>query len=271
MASPRMRYYSHQNHRIHTTTLMRRIASGLILPLVIVCTASFIATGIIFIPTSYALQGGELFVALGASAFRLFAAFLLALVCGIPLGLLAVANPRIESMLLPFYDVLESLPILAFFPVIILFFIRSDFLEGAALFILFYSMLWTITFSVIGGMKTIPQDVIAAGKVFGLSWSHRLQHIVLPALFPSLLTGSILAIADGWNIVIVAETLRAYAPHDVNAHDLFGIGSILVSASANSNTELLLTAMAFLVAFIACVNVFLWQPLLARSQRYKFE
>lgn len=266
-----MRYYSHQGRRTHPTTLARRIGSGLILPLAIVCIASFIATGIVFVPTDYALQGGELFAALGASVLRLFGAYVLALVIGIPLGLIAALNPYIENMLLPIYDVLESLPILAFFPVIILFFIRSDFLEGAALFIIFYSMLWTIAFSVIGGMKTIPQDVIAAGKVYGLSAYERLRHIILPALFPSLLTASILAVADGWNIVIVAETLRAYAPHSVNAHDLFGIGSILVSASSTANSSLLLVAMGFLVAFIACMNVFIWQPLLAHAERYKFE
>jgi ABC-type nitrate/sulfonate/bicarbonate transport system permease component len=92
-----------------------------------------IATGIVFVPTDYALEGGELFIALGASALRLLSAFLLALVFGIPLGLLAESNPRVEGMLLPVYDVLESMPILAFFPVIILFFIRSDFLEDATL------------------------------------------------------------------------------------------------------------------------------------------
>jgi NitT/TauT family transport system permease protein len=271
MQTGRMRYYSHQGRRTHPTTIVKRIGSGLVLPLAIVFIASFIATGIVFVPTDYALEGGELFIALGASALRLLSAFLLALVFGIPLGLLAESNPRVEGMLLPVYDVLESMPILAFFPVIILFFIRSDFLEGAAVFILFYSMLWTIAFSVIGGMKTIPQDVQAAGKVFGLSRWQRLKQITLPALFPPLLTASILAVADGWNIVIVAETLHAYAPHDVNAHDLFGIGSILVSASASGNGQLLLVAMAFLVAFIACVNVFVWQPLLSKAQRFKFE
>lgn len=266
-----MRYISHQGRRTHPTTLLDRIGSGIVLPLAIVFAASFVATGIVFVPTDYALQGGELFLALGASALRLFGAFLLALVFGTIFGLIAEANPRIESLLLPVYDVLESLPVLAFFPVIILFFLRSDLLEGAAIFIIFYTMLWTISFSVIGGMKVIPADVIAAGKVFGLTKWERFWQITLPALFPPLLTGSILAVADGWNLVIVAETLSAYSPQNVAAHDLFGIGSILVGASATNNGEALLVAMAFLVVFIVCVNLFLWQPLLARAQKYKFE
>lgn len=265
-----MRYYSHQGRRAHPTTLLKRTISGLILPLAIVFGASFIATGIVFFP-SEALTGGTIFAALAASALRLLGAFALALVLGVPLALLVESNPRVESLLLPIYDVLESLPILAFFPVIILFFIRSDLIEGAALFIIFYTMLWTITFSGVGGLKQIPRDVMAAGKVFGLSPWKRFKQITLPALFPPLLTGSILAVADGWNIVIVAETLSAYSPQTVAAHDLFGIGSILVGASSAGNTTYLLAAMAILVAFIALVNVFVWQPLLARAEKYKFE
>lgn len=266
-----MRYITHQGRRTHPTTLINRIGSGLILPLAIVFGASFVATGIVFVPTDYALQGGELLFALAASVLRLFGAFVLALVLGTALGLIAEANPRVESILLPIYDVLESLPVLAFFPVIILFFIRSEFLEGAAIFIIFYTMLWTISFSVIGGMKVIPADVIAAGKVFGLSKWQQFWKITLPALFPPLLTGSILAVADGWNLVIVAETLSAYSPQNVSAHDLFGIGSILVGASSTGNSHLLLVAMAVLVVFIAAMNLLLWQPLLVRAQKYKFE
>jgi NitT/TauT family transport system permease protein len=265
-----MRYFSHRGRRAHPTTLTRRLIGGLILPLAIVFGASFIATGIVVFP-SEALTGGALFAALGASVARLLVAYVFALLLGVPLALLVESNPRVENVLLPVYDVLESLPILAFFPVIILFFIRSDLIEGAAVFIIFYTMLWTIAFSGIGGLKQIPRDVIAAGKVFGLSKWQRFKQITLPALFPPLLTASILAVADGWNIVIVAETLSAYAPDSTSAHDLFGIGSILVGASATGNTPYLLAAMAVLVAFIALVNLLLWQPLLARAERYKFE
>ena len=267
----RLHYYSHQGRRKHPTTVTRRLISALVLPLGIVIAASFVATGITLAPESYAAEGGLLLSALGASVLRLGASFLFALVIGVPLGLLAESNQRVENVLLPIYDVMESLPVLAFFPVLILFFIHSGLVEGAAVFILFFSIVWTIAFSTIGGMKLIPDDVKAAGKVFGLSAWGRFRQILLPALFPPLLTASILGIADGWNLVIVAEALHAYAPADAAAHDLFGIGSILVSASSAGNTPLLITAMMVLVAFITAMNILLWQPMLARAERYKFE
>ncbi len=240
-------------------------------PVLLLMGAALIATSTLALPPFGTVNLSLLYSALGASLLRLFAAFLISLVVGIPLGLLAERNRRLESFLLPLYDVLESMPVLAFFPVIILFFLRAGWLEGAAVFIIFFSMVWDIAFSVIGGMKVIPQDVLAIGTVFGLSRIQRLFSIVLPALIPQIVTGSILALANGWNIVIVAEALHAYTPQSVSAHDLFGIGSILVHAASSADTVTLLTAMGVLVGVIAVINIAVWQPLLGFSERFKFE
>ena len=243
------------------------------LPLLLVLIAAFIATGAVFLPFShpFTLRLGGLLAALAASLSRLMLAYILSLAIGVPLGLLAEKNRHIESLLLPIYDVLESIPVLAFFPVIILFFVRSDFLEGAAIFMLFFTMIWSIVFNTIGGLKVIPREVKAVGFVFGLSKWDQFTKITLPALFPPIVTGSILAFAAGWNIVIVAEALNAYAPQSAHAHDLFGIGSVLVNAASSGDTPALLAAMTVLVVVIAGVNLFIWQPLLARAQRYTFD
>ena len=267
----RLRYYSHRGRRAHPTTFLHRLGTGLLLPIILIFIASFLATGAILLPISFKLQFGTLLGALGLSLIRLLIAFVLSILVSIPLGLLAERSRHIESFLLPVYDVLESIPVLAFFPVIILFFVRSNFLEGAAIFILFFTMIWNIVFSVIGGLKVIPADVKAVGHVFGLSAWDRFTKITLPALFPPIVTGSILALAAGWNILIVAEALHAYAPATSNAHDLFGIGSILVNAASSGNNSELLAAISVLIIVIALINLFVWQPLLAHAERYKFE
>ncbi len=267
----RLHYYSHRGRRGHPTTILHRLTTGLLLPIALIFIASFLATGAWLLPISFKLQFGGILLALGASLLRLLLAYALSLLVGIPLGLLAERSRHVESFLLPVYDVLESIPVLAFFPVIILFFVRSNFLEGAAIFMLFFTMIWSIVFNTIGGLKVIPKDVKAVGHVFGLSKWGRFTKITLPALFPPIVTGSILALAAGWNIVIVAEALHAYAPAASNAHDLFGIGSILVTAASSGNNSELLAAMSVLVIVIALINLFIWQPLLARAERYKFE
>jgi NitT/TauT family transport system permease protein len=266
----RFHYYTHRGRRKHPTTIVHRLLTGIGLPIVVVLVAGFVATGAFVMP-QYAPELDMMFRALGASALRLLVAFLLSLIIGIPLGFIAEGNHRVESVLLPIYDVLESIPVIAFFPVIILFFVRAGLLEGAALFMLFFTMIWSIVFSVIGGLKVIPKDVRAAGKVFGLSAFGRFRKIELPALFPPLITGSILALAAGWNVLIVAEALHAYAPSAASAHDLFGIGSIIVSAATSGDTTTLLSTLSLLVFVIAVFNIIVWQPLLARAERYKFE
>jgi NitT/TauT family transport system permease protein len=271
MPQPRFHYYSHRGRRKHPSTFIERLGTHVVLPIGLVLGGMFLATGAILIPWSYKLQFGVLVAALVASIGRIFLAYVLSLLVGIPLGLLAERNLSVQGFLLPIYDVLESIPVLAFFPVIVLFFVRSGFLEGAAIFMLFFTMIWSIVFNTIGGLKVIPNDVKAVGHVFGLSRWERFTKITLPALFPPLVTGSILALAAGWNVVIVAEALNAYAPQSAHAHDLFGIGSVLVTAATAGDNSSLLAAMSVLVITIAVVNLFLWQPLLARAERYKFD
>ena len=271
MSRSRIHYYSHRGRRKHPSSLVERLGTQIVLPLFLVVLATFVATGAFFLPLSYAVQAGGLLVALGTSMLRLLLAYVLSVLVGVPLGLLAEKSHRVESFLLHVYDVLESIPVLAFFPVIILFFVRSGFLEGAAIFMLFFTMIWSIVFNTIGGLKVIPKEVKAVGFVFGLSAWDRFTKITLPALFPSIVTGSILALAAGWNIVIVAEALHAYAPLSAHAQDLYGIGSVLVNAAASGDNSELLVAMSVLIVVIAAINVVVWQPLLARAERYKFE
>lgn len=265
-----MSYFSLRGRHRHEISVLRRFASMLLLPMLLVCLSGFALTGFTFMFPS-ATDGGVLALALGASVLRLLISYALALVVGVALGLLAEANPRLENFLLPIYDVMEALPVLAFFPILILFFIDAGFAEGAAIFVIFFTIVWTIAFSTIGGLKQIPQDVLAVGRIFGLNFFGRLRHIVLPALFPSLVTASILSIADGWNLVIVAEVLHAYAPSGRTIDDLFGIGSLLVAASTSGDTPLVIASMSVLVVFIAAINFWLWQPLLSRAEQYKFE
>lgn len=264
-------YWSHRGRRRHPTTFLSNIGSAVVLPLGLVILASLGAFGAVVIPSSFSSEAGTLLAALGASFVRLLIAYAFSLVIGVALGMLAERGRALESALLPIFDVLESMPVLAFFPVIIIIFLRANLIEGAAIFIIFFSMVWNIAFSVVGGVRQTPADVKAVGVVFGLTRWQRFRKILLPAVFPAVLTGSILAIADGWNIVIVAEALHAYAPQTASAPDLFGIGSILVHASSTGDTSMVMSAMGVLVISIILVNLAIWQPLLAYAERFKFE
>jgi len=202
---------------------------------------------------------------------RLALAYVLAIIVALPLALLTVSGTWAEKIFLPLFDILESVPTLAFFPILIIFFVRADYLNAAAIFILFLAMLWNIVFTLIGGLKIIPVDIKYAARVFGLRGFAHFRKVTLPAIFPQIVTGSILAVAQGWNIIIVAEVLHTYIPGGTGADDLFGLGSVLVNASASGQNGLFLAALLTMIVVIAILNFFVWQKLLHYAERFRFE
>lgn len=269
-----MKHSHHAHHFVlsYPVSMRERMYSIVLAPLAVVAIVALLAQLYPYLsPHADAISLSTVLAAASATLVRIFIAYVLAVVVAVPLALLTVHNATAEAFLLPVFDVLESIPILAIFPVVILLFIQFDFLNGAAIFILFLNMLWNIVFALVGGLKIIPKDITSAAHVFGLTGFSYIRRVVLPAVFPQLVTGSILAVAEGWNLIIVVEALHTYIPDGTSAQDLFGIGSILVNAAASAQQGLFLAAIATLVIVIALLNFFVWQKLLHFAQRFRFE
>jgi NitT/TauT family transport system permease protein len=253
-------------------TLTERLYSFFLAPLLLIGLL-FLCIKIFNLP--FVKLPGISFYDIGlASVFtlgRLLSAYILAIVVAIPLAILATHSSVAEKILLPVFDILESVPILAFFPVLIFLFFKIGALNVAAIFILFLSMLWNIVFTLVGGIKIIPQDIISASKVFKINGFQYLRNILLPAIFPEIVTGSILAMAQGWNLIIVAEVMHTYIPHGSASQDLFGLGSILVNSAASGQNSIFLITLLAMILIIALFNFFIWQKLLHYAQRFKFE
>lgn len=209
--------------------------------------------------------------AVAATFLRLLTAYVFALILSIPLALAVNRSAFLERLLLPLFDIVQSIPVLAFFPIIIALFIRFGLLNGAAVFIIFLSMLWNIVFSLVGGLKVIPTDIKSAAHVFGAKGSVYTRRVLLPAVVPYLITGSLLAWAQGWNIIIVAEVLHTYIPGGTSSQDLFGIGSLIVNAAANGQNGVFIFAIFTMIGTIALLNFFVWQKFLHYAERFRFE
>ena len=270
------RHIAHRAHRMHInypTSLSQRVYRLLVFPL-LALVAVFVVMqffGVSHIESTEQLDLGYIFAALGATLLRLCFAYALALLAALPLALLVTHNKVAERVLLPLFDIMQSLPVLAFFPIIVVFFVHYGLYNLAAIFVLFITMLWSIVFSLVGGLHAIPEDIKDAGHIFGLSGFSYIQKILLPASVPYLVTGSLLAFASGWNIVIVAEVLHTYLPGTNGSSDLFGIGSVLVNSSALGNQQTFFVAIAVMIAAISLLNLVVWQRLLRFAERFKFE
>ncbi len=258
-------------HVSYPVSLWQRLHSAFA-PLVLIA-ALFAALKLfsIFPVAPATVSSANILNALFASFLRLLVAYGWSLVLAIPLAMLVVHSPLAERIFLPLFDIVQSVPVLAFFPVIILFFLRFNFINGAAVFIIFISMLWNIVFSLIGGLKVIPQDIKSAAHVFNVRGFSYARRVLIPGVVPYLVTGSLLAWAQGWNIIIVAEVLHTYIPHGTSAQDLFGIGSVLVNAAAGGENGTFIAAILIMVGAIAILNFFVWQKLLHYAERFKFE
>ena len=267
----------HHYHRhsvvSYPSSLWQRIYSALIAPVIFIAITALILKlfPVALTQTAEAVNVPHLFAAMFASFSRLFIAYIFSLIVAIPLALLINANARAERVLLPLFDITQSIPVLAFFPVIILFFVKYDLLNAAAIFILFLTMVWSIIFSVVGGLAIIPTDISDVGHVFHIRKLAYVRKILLPAVFPYIVTGSLLAWAGGWNIVIVAEVLHTYIPNGNGLQDLFGIGSSLVHAVASGRNDVFLASILVMIITIAFLNFFIWQRLLHYGEKFKFD
>jgi hypothetical protein len=98
--------------------------------------------------------------------YRMTLSFILSLAVSMPLALFMASTPGRQRILLPVADILQSVPVLAFFPVVAAFFVAKNAFEPAAVFVIFVSMVWNIVFPVVGGLQTIPSIVADALNFF---------------------------------------------------------------------------------------------------------
>lgn len=249
-----------------------RLLSNIFIPIFFLIVIFFTLELIGDLP-SFGYQEQALHTVVYATFFsfsRLLAAYAMAIVVGVPLALITERNKILKKLLLPLYDIAQSIPILIFFPFIALIFIKFNFAEGAAIFILFMAMLWKIVFSVIFGINSLPGEIKHTAKMYHISGFNYIKKILLPAVIPQLTTGSILAFADGWNFVIVAEVMHTFVNSNVINQDLFGVGSLLIHSANDQSSTVFIYSLIVIVAIVVTLNVTVWQKLLKYAERYKF-
>lgn len=268
-----IRHYHHHYHFSYVTSKKRHFTSLLIV--IAIITLIFLVLFRVLTPQNTInlkqLSPQDLFFASFNTLFRLFVSYILALALSIPIALFITKSAKTERIMLPISDIIQSVPVLAFFPIIVIAFIRLHAIEGAVIFILFMAMLWNLVFSMIGGLKTIPEDILSAAKIFGLKGFKKLWYITIPSIFPYIITGSLLAWAQGWSILIVAEALHSYIPGGSLNQDPLGLGSLLVNAFYSGQNAVFIASLAVMILLITLINFFVWQKLLHMAERYKFD
>ena len=200
----------------------------------------------------------QLLKSAGLTFVRVNAALLIGAAWTIPVGVAIGSSPRLARFAQPLVQVVASIPATALFPVILLLLINlRGGLEIAAMALMLLGTQWYILFNVVAGAMAIPTDLKEAARVYRFSRFERWRRLILPAIFPYLVTGMLTASGGAWNASIVAE----YFHFQGKVLSTSGLGSTISRASDSGRFDVLLAATLVMATVVVLCNRLLWRRL----------
>ena len=213
------------------------------------------------------LTWGGLILAAFATWLRTLAALLIGVAWTVPVGVAIGLSPRWSRRLQPVVQVIASIPATALFPVLLLALVGlPGGLSFAAILLMLLGTQWYVLFNVIAGAMAIPSDLREATSVYHVSGWRRWRTLILPAIFPYLITGMLTASGGAWNASIVSEYVQ-FNNHTVST---IGLGASIAAAAASNapnHFAVLLAGTLLMALFVVILNRLLWKRLYALAER----
>jgi len=211
----------------------------------------------------------ELLESAALTFLRVNAALILGALWTVPAGVAIASNPRLARIAQPLVQMAASIPATALFPIILLFLLRlRGGLEISAMLLMLLGTQWYILFNVIAGATAIPTDLKEAAQIYRFGSWDRWRHLILPGIFPYLVTGLVTASGGAWNASIVAEHFHFQGKIVSTA----GLGSTISSASDSGRFDVLLASTLVMATIVVLINRLLWRRLYRlASSRFKLE
>jgi NitT/TauT family transport system permease protein len=183
---------------------------------------------------------------------------------------LAAKSRRAEKILIPVLDVLQSVPILGFLSITVTGFValfpgRLLGVECAAVFAIFTSQAWNMTFSVYQSLRTVPAELIEAARMYHLSPWRRFWRLEVPHAMPSLVWNMMMSVSGGWFFVVASEAITVSGQTIL----LPGIGSYIATAIDRSDLAAIGWAVLVMLVVILLYDQLLFRPLLAWSRKFQ--
>jgi NitT/TauT family transport system permease protein len=208
----------------------------------------------------------------GYSLLRIAIAYALSLGFAITYGYVAAYNPRAERFMIPLLDVLQSIPVLSFLPPVMLAMValfpgRQLGVEAGAILLIFTGQVWNMAFSFYASLKSVPNEMREAAKIYGFSWWQRFIQMELPFSAIGLVWNSMMSVAGGWFFLMACE-MFVLGSRDFR---LPGLGSYLQTAASAGDTRSILWGVVTMIAVIVLLDQFVWRPVIAWAEKFKVE
>src|SRR5581483_4164988 len=206
------------------------------------------------------------------SLARIGIAYVVSMLFAVAYSYIASHNRIAERVLIPLLDTLQSIPVLSFLPPVMLAMIalvptRQLGLELGSIFLIATGQVWNMAFSAYSSMKTVPQDLREATVAFRLGRWQTFTALELPFAAIGLVWNSVMSVAGGWFFLMACE-MFVLGDRDLR---LPGLGSYLQTAANAGDTRAIGWGIAAMVTVIVLLDQLLWRPLIAWSQKFKFE
>src|ERR1700677_4000054 len=206
------------------------------------------------------------------TTLRMLIAMVLSLLFTFTYATLAAKNKHAERLLVPLLDILQSVPILGFISITVVFFMalapgRVLGAEFASIFAIFTSQAWNMAFSFYQSLRTVPTELQEASRNFRLSSWMNFWRLDVPFAMPQLIWNMMVSMSGSWFFVVVSEAISV----GNTTITLPGVGSYIALAIANRDLAAVAWAIGTMLVVILLYDQLLFRPLVAWADRFRFE
>ncbi|HLW90938.1 MAG TPA: ABC transporter permease subunit [Roseiarcus sp.] len=206
------------------------------------------------------------------TVLRMFAALVASFIFTFTYATLAAKSRRLELVLIPILDILQSVPILGFLSFTVTFFLGlfpGNVLgaECAAIFAVFTSQAWNMAFSFYQSLRTVPRDLDEVSRGFRLTGWQKFWQLEAPFAVPGLLWNTMMSMSGGWFFVVAAEAITV----GDTTITLPGVGSYIAAANDQGRWDAILAAVITMAVVILLYDQLLFRPVVAWAGKFRVE
>ncbi|MCC6004742.1 MAG: ABC transporter permease subunit [Thermofilum sp.] len=202
----------------------------------------------------------DLIIAMGYSLARMLVAYIISVLLALLVGSAMARNKLIEAVTLPILDILQSIPILGFFPVVLVFFVgnlpKPFGLEASAVFLIITSLVWNMIFGVYASIKSLDPSIFDMAQVYSFGPASKFFYIYTPASKSALLANTLVSWAGGWFFLTSAEVISL----GEEEYKLKGIGTFILESFNSGDYSSFYMGVGGLILLILLTYIILWNP-----------